>query len=187
MHRPPVVRQADCGDLLFVPVAGRDPPVIAAELGTRGAISTSDLISVPIGGPVSGEARHASLPSFWIRLILDVRPHVLSIAGYGPPDATVPERLTDLIMPADRVGMRNSALIIRLTRTSMVDVLQEDYVRTARTKSLAQDRDLQHAFRNARTSVPTDRASPGCWAVPSSPKWRDHLVIQAPAGPASMC
>jgi peptide/nickel transport system permease protein len=102
----------------------------------------------------------ASLPSFWIGLTLieylAVRLHVLPVAGYGPPGAGVLERLTYLIMPAIALGIPNSALIIRFTRTSMLDVLQEDYVRTARAKGLAPTTVIfKHAFRNARTSVLT--------------------------------
>jgi peptide/nickel transport system permease protein len=85
---------------------------------------------------------------------LAVRLHVLPVAGYGSPDATALEHLTYLIMPAIALGIPNSALIIRFTRTSMLDVLQEDYVRTARAKGLATATVIfKHAFRNARTSV----------------------------------
>jgi peptide/nickel transport system permease protein len=102
----------------------------------------------------------ASLPSFWIGLtlieFLAVRLHLLPVAGYGPPDATFVERLSYLIMPAIALGIPSSALIMRFTRTSMLDVLQEDYVRTARAKGLAPlTVILKHAFRNARTSVLT--------------------------------
>ena len=55
-------------------------------------------------------------------------------------------------MPAIALGIPNSALIIRFTRTSMLDVLQEDYVRTARAKGLSPGTVIfKHAFRNART------------------------------------
>jgi len=139
--------------------------VLAAGLAT--------LIGVPIGilsavkrGTVIDQAATAlsmagaSLPSFWIGLTLieylAVRMHWLPVAGYGPPNAGVFERLTYLIMPAIALGIPNSALIIRFTRTSMLDVLQEDYVRTARAKGLGPASVIfKHAFRNARTSVLT--------------------------------
>jgi peptide/nickel transport system permease protein len=102
----------------------------------------------------------ASLPGFWIGLMLieylAVRMGILPVAGYGPPGAGFLERLTYLILPAIAVGVPNSALIIRFTRTGMLDVLQEDYVRTARAKGLAPVTVImKHAFRNARTSVLT--------------------------------
>ncbi len=102
----------------------------------------------------------ASLPSFWIGLTLieylAVRWHVLPVAGYGPPGAGLLERLRYLVLPAIAVGVPNSALIIRFTRTSMLDVLHEDYVRTARAKGLHPAVVIiKHAFRNARTQVLT--------------------------------
>ncbi|MBV9538206.1 MAG: ABC transporter permease [Acidisphaera sp.] len=102
----------------------------------------------------------ASLPSFWIGLTLieylAVHLRLLPVAGYGPPGAGFAERLPYLIMPAIAVGLPNSALIMRFTRTAMLDVLQEDYVRTARAKGLAPGTVIvKHAFRNARTTVLT--------------------------------
>jgi peptide/nickel transport system permease protein len=102
----------------------------------------------------------ASLPSFWIGLTLieyvAVQWHMLPVAGFGPPDAGFLERLSYLVLPAITVGVPNSALIIRFTRTSMLDVLDQDYVRTARAKGLGPwDVIMKHAFRNACTSVLT--------------------------------
>jgi peptide/nickel transport system permease protein len=102
----------------------------------------------------------ASLPSFWIGLTLieyiAVRWHLLPVAGYGPPDAGLLTHMRFLILPAVAVGVPNAALIIRFTRTSMLDVLHEDYVRTARAKGLGPASVIiKHAFRNARTQVLT--------------------------------
>jgi peptide/nickel transport system permease protein len=102
----------------------------------------------------------ASVPSFWIGLTLikylavDLR--WFPVAGYGPPGATFAERLQYLILPAIALGIPNSALILRFTRTSMLDVLGEDYVRTARAKGLPPGIVvLKHAFRNALIPVVT--------------------------------
>jgi len=102
----------------------------------------------------------ASVPSFWIGLTLikylavDLR--WFPVAGYGPPGATFAERLRYLILPAIALGIPNSALILRFTRTSMLDVLGEDYVRTARAKGLPPGVVvLKHAFRNALIPVVT--------------------------------
>jgi peptide/nickel transport system permease protein len=102
----------------------------------------------------------ASLPSFWIGLTLieyvAVQAGVLPVAGYGAPDAGFLDRLAHLILPAVAVGIPNSALILRFTRTGMLEVLQEDYVRTARAKGLPPWAVvMHHAFRNARTAVLT--------------------------------
>ena len=131
------------------------------------------LVGVPIGivsavkrGSVLDQAvtgvamTAASVPSFWIGLTLieylAVRWHVLPVAGYGPPDASPLEQMRYLILPAIAVGLPNMALIIRFTRTGMLDVLQEDYVRTARAKGLGPGAVIiKHAFRNARTQVLT--------------------------------
>ena len=60
------------------------------------------------------------------------------------------------MLPATVLGLLNSALIIRFTRASMLDVLGEDYVRTARAKGLAEARVvLKHALRNALVPIVT--------------------------------
>ena len=102
----------------------------------------------------------ASLPSFWIGLtlitIFSVGVHWFPVAGYGPPSAGLLTHLRSLVLPAIAVGLPNTALILRFTRSSMLDVLHEDYVRTARAKGLSPATVLiKHAFRNARTSVLT--------------------------------
>lgn len=102
----------------------------------------------------------ASLPSFWVGLTLieyfAVRLGWFPVAGYGNPGAGLGERLHHLILPAIALGLPNSALIIRFTRTSMLDVLHEDYVRTARAKGLGPWAVIiKHAFRNALIPVLT--------------------------------
>lgn len=102
----------------------------------------------------------ASLPSFWIGLTLieyfAVQWHILPVAGYGPPGAGLLERLRYLVLPAIAVGVPNSALIIRFTRTSMLDVLHEDYVRTARAKGVPERGVVwKHTLRNALIPVIT--------------------------------
>jgi peptide/nickel transport system permease protein len=61
-----------------------------------------------------------------------------------------------LVLPAAVLGVLNSALILRFTRASMLDVLDEDYVRTARAKGLPENRVvLKHALRNALVPIVT--------------------------------
>ena len=102
----------------------------------------------------------ASIPSFWFGLILmqifAVKMGWFPVAGYGDPGAPLLDRLQHLLLPAVVLGTLNSALIIRFTRASMLDVLSDDYVRTARAKGLSERTViLHHALRNALIPVVT--------------------------------
>ncbi|MBM3597919.1 MAG: ABC transporter permease [Alphaproteobacteria bacterium] len=102
----------------------------------------------------------ASLPSFWIGLTLihyfSVQLGWFPVAGYGSPGSVLSERLRHLVLPALALGIPSSALIMRFTRTSMLDVLGEDYIRTARAKGLpAALVVLKHALRNAAIPILT--------------------------------
>ncbi len=101
-----------------------------------------------------------SVPSFWIGLTLiqyaAVRWQILPVAGYGPPDAGLLTHAQHLILPAIAVALPNLALVLRFTRTAMIDVLHEDFIRTARAKGMSPATvTLRHAFRNASTQVLT--------------------------------
>jgi len=102
----------------------------------------------------------ASIPSFWLGLVLmqvfAVALGWFPVSGYGDPGAPLLERLRHLVLPAAVLGLLNSALIIRFTRASMLDVLNEDYVRTARAKGLGEGPVvLKHALRNALVPIVT--------------------------------
>lgn len=102
----------------------------------------------------------ASIPSFWLGLVL-IQLFAVSlgwfpVSGYGAPGAPLAERIHALVLPSAVLGLLNSALIIRFTRASMLDVLNEDYVRTARSKGLAESAVvLKHALRNALVPIVT--------------------------------
>jgi peptide/nickel transport system permease protein len=102
----------------------------------------------------------ASVPSFWLGIVLmqifAVSLGWFPVSGYGAPEAPLLERLHALMLPAVVLGTLNSALIIRFTRASMLDVLGEDYVRTARSKGLPERSVvLKHALRNALVPIVT--------------------------------
>lgn len=64
--------------------------------------------------------------------------------------------LRNLVLPAIALGVRPLAIIMQLTRSSMLDVLSQDYIRTARAKGLSPSRTvLHHALRNALNPVVT--------------------------------
>jgi len=102
----------------------------------------------------------ASVPSFWLGIVLiqwfAVSLGWFPVSGYGAPGASLAERVHALMLPAIVLGTLNSALIIRFTRASMLDVLGEDYVRTARSKGLPERTVvLKHALRNALVPIVT--------------------------------
>ena len=101
----------------------------------------------------------ASMPSFWMGLLviqlLAVGAGWFPVSGYGEPGAGWLTRLHHLL-PSLVLGTLNSALIIRFTRASMLDILGEDYIRTARSKGLTESTVvLKHALRNALVPILT--------------------------------
>ena len=93
-----------------------------------------------------------SMPSFWLGLLMIV---AFSLhLGWFP--ATGGGDLRHLVLPAVTLGMIASAIIARLTRSSMLEVLGQDYVRTARAKGLAWwGVVVRHALKNALIPVIT--------------------------------
>jgi peptide/nickel transport system permease protein len=102
----------------------------------------------------------ASLPSFWIGLLLiqylAARLGWFPISGYGPPEASWGDRLYHLILPAIALALPNAVLLLRTTRTSMLEVLSADYVRTAKAKGVRPWTVVtRHALRNALVPIVT--------------------------------
>jgi peptide/nickel transport system permease protein len=80
----------------------------------------------------------------------------LPVQGYKPLSAGLWPWLQNLILPALALGSVYIALIARITRASMLEVLQQDYVRTARAKGLGQRSILfVHALKNAAVPIVT--------------------------------
>jgi len=99
-----------------------------------------------------------SLPAFWLGLLILMA--FVRWFGTIPIYDRVPDGFWQELMlfaiPAAAVGFRSSALIMRLTRSSMLEVLRQDYVRTARSKGMAESSvTFDHALRNALLPVIT--------------------------------
>ncbi|MGB7858279.1 MAG: ABC transporter permease [Pseudolabrys sp.] len=99
-----------------------------------------------------------SIPSFWLGLLV----LMAFVAWFGTiPIYTDPPQgfwntLALYSVPAAAVGFRSSALVMRLTRSSMLEVLRQDYIRTARAKGASeQNVNYHHALRNALLPVVT--------------------------------
>jgi peptide/nickel transport system permease protein len=99
-----------------------------------------------------------SLPSFWLGLlVLMVCVQYFGwIPIYTEPPKTLWDELLLLSIPAAAVGFRSSALMMRLTRSSMLEVLRQDYIRTARAKGASYAKvNFVHALRNAVLPIVT--------------------------------
>jgi peptide/nickel transport system permease protein len=99
-----------------------------------------------------------AMPSFWLGLLILMVfvKYFDTIPIYTEPPANLGRELLLLSVPAAAVGFRSSALMMRLTRSSMLEVLRQDYIRTARSKG-APERSVNyhHALRNAILPVIT--------------------------------
>jgi peptide/nickel transport system permease protein len=78
-----------------------------------------------------------SMPSFWLAivaiLVFSLKLHLLPISGRGGPFWTL-NGMRHLALPAFAMGIRQVAILSRLTRTKMLEILGEDFIRTARSK-----------------------------------------------------
>jgi peptide/nickel transport system permease protein len=97
-----------------------------------------------------------AMPNFWLAtllvMVLTLRFRLLPPGGYAPLFDNPILNLKQMIMPALSLGLVSSALLIRIMRTTMIEVLSSDYIRTARAKGAAERIVvLRHAIRNALT------------------------------------
>jgi peptide/nickel transport system permease protein len=136
---------------------------IAIPLGTLSALKQNTWIDVVVRTvAVAGIAT----PSFWLGIVvilavLDLT-NWISGTPWMPPIEYVPfwqdplRNLSMVILPALTVGYRYSAVTMRMTRSAMLEVLREDYIRTAHAKGLL-DRIVinRHALKNALLPVVT--------------------------------
>ena len=101
-----------------------------------------------------------STPNFWLGILLILLFAVnlgwLPASGYVSPFEDLRGNLMAMIMPAFVLGNAIAAVLMRHTRSAMLQVLNADYVRTARAKGLTEHRVvLRHALRNALTPIIT--------------------------------
>ena len=101
-----------------------------------------------------------SMPAFWLAMII-ILTLVRSLGWipsmtYVPPTENLRANLIQFLLPALAVGYRSSALIMRITRSTMLEVLREDYIRTAWAKGQREAQVVwRHALKNASLPVVT--------------------------------
>ena len=146
-------------------------PVTLELLGAALAVSLT--IAIPMG-IVSAVKRNSgidlfstffalvgfSMPGFWLGIILiwvfALFLRWLPPSGFVPLLASVPENVRSLILPAITLGTALAALVARQLRSGMLEVLRQDYVRTAQAKGLSGRQVIgKHALKNALISVVT--------------------------------
>jgi peptide/nickel transport system permease protein len=131
--------------------------VLAIPLGVLSALKQDTWIDYAVRlFSIAGLA----MPSFWLGIVLILV--MLVVFRWLPPMVYTPfwvnpvQNLAQLIWPALAVGYRYSAVATRMTRSAMLEVLREDYIRTARAKGLMQKLILsRHALKNAMLPVLT--------------------------------
>ncbi len=101
-----------------------------------------------------------SIPNFWLGImliyLLAVNYHVLPPSGYVEPWINLRRNISLMVMPAIVLGTALAALVMRQLRSSMIEVLSADYVRTAHAKGLADAVIIvKHAMKNALIPVVT--------------------------------
>ncbi len=125
--------------------------LIAIPLGTLSALFKDSAIDYVVRiVTISGLA----LPSFWLGMLIILT--LLYIFSWSPPITYTPfyqdpfANLAQLIWPALAVGYRYAAVVARMVRSSLIEVLREDYIRTARAKGIVPRLVvIRHALPNA--------------------------------------
>lgn len=152
LHRIPaidLVKERLLWTYMLVGAAALIAVVIALPLGVLSAVYRNGSIDlIATGLAILGRA----MPGFWLGLMLilffSVKLRVLPAFGADGPKS--------IIMPAAALGFGMAASLSRLTRSSMLETLNQDYVRTARSKGLLERWVvIRHALRNALIPVVT--------------------------------
>ncbi len=137
------------------------------------AITLSTLIAIPLGVIAAAHRGKASdlgvmgfsqlgvaVPNFWFALLLimlfSVQLGWLPAGGFAGWDRGIWAALKSLMLPAISLALPQAAILARVTRSSVLETLGEDYVRTARAKGLTKRATLwRHVLRNALIPVVT--------------------------------
>ena len=137
------------------------------------AMTLSTLIAIPLG--IIAASNHnkpmdflvmsfsqigIAIPNFWFAMLLtllfSVTLRVLPAGGFAGWDAGLFPALKSLLLPTIALALPQAAILARVTRSALLDVLKEDFIRTARAKGVNNQGTLwKHALRNALIPVVT--------------------------------
>lgn len=131
--------------------------LVALPLGVLSAVKRNSIADL-IGSIVS--MLGVAMPSFWLGLLLvmffAVRLGLLPASGFTPFSVDLIANLKGIVLPCLSIGFGFAATIMRQTRSSLLEVLQQDYIMTARAKGLRERVVVwKHALRNALIPVLT--------------------------------
>lgn len=135
--------------------------VLATLLGLSAAIVSALRPGTAIDVIVSVLALGGiAMPVFWLGILLiyafSIGFHLLPPTGYTPPTQNLGLNLEMMIMPVLTIGTGQGAVIMRQARAALLDVLGQDYIRTARAKGVEERAVIyRHALKNAMIPVAT--------------------------------
>lgn len=130
---------------------------VAIPMGVIAAWKARTVIDrVVMGFSVLGFAVPVFLVGYLLIYVFAIELRWLPVQGYKPLSQGAWQTLRSITLPAIALGMVYTALIARITRASMLEVLSEDYIRTARAKGVATPGVLlHHALKNAAVPIVT--------------------------------
>lgn len=124
--------------------------VIAIPLGILAAVKQNTWIDTALSTVAMAGI---SVPSFWLGLMLII---ALAVKLGWLPTSGANDGFKSIILPAFCAGVGNASLVMRMTRSSMVDYMRADFLRTARAKGVAERTViLRHALKNALIPIIT--------------------------------
>lgn len=131
--------------------------LIGVPAGIAAALKRNSLVDLAVSLVSMGGV---AMPFFWMGMLLigffTLRMGWLPPSGYVPPSTDLWLNLKLMLMPTITIGTTMAALVMRQTRTAMLQVLGEDFIRTARAKGAGEVRIIiLHALRNALIPVVT--------------------------------
>ncbi|GAB4149048.1 MAG: ABC transporter permease [Sphingomonadales bacterium] len=131
--------------------------LIAVPLGVVAAWQSGRVIDrMAMGFAVLGFSLPVFVLSYLLIMLLSVEWRILPVQGYVPIAYGLGPWAQHLLLPALSLGIVNAALIARITRAAMMEILGQDYIRTARAKGLSTAVVLmRHALKNAAVPIVT--------------------------------